>query len=128
MMMIKHTLIFTLLFWVAIFSLQAQQIKHVDVDEFQKAINAGGLLVDVRTEGEVKEGKIKGAKHWDWFDDNFDKNLKNLDKKKPVLLYCHSDGRSTEAAEKFQKLGFTQVYSLNKGIVAWKKAGKPVEK
>ncbi len=106
----------------------AQSLKHVGVDEFEKAVKAGGLLVDVRTEGEVKEGKMANSKHWDWFDDNFDKNLKGLDKNKPILLYCHSGGRSTEAGEKLVKLGFKEVYSLNKGITGWLKAGKPIVK
>jgi rhodanese-related sulfurtransferase len=108
--------------------LYAQSLKHVDVEEFEKAIKAGGMLVDVRTDGEVKEGKIPKSQHWDWFDDQFDKHLKGLDKNKPILFYCHSGGRSTEAGEKLVKMGFKEVYSLNKGIVAWKKAGKPLEK
>ena len=43
-----------------------------------------------------------------------------LDKEKPVYLYCRSGKRSASAAEKLKEAGFTEVYNLKGGILAWK--------
>jgi rhodanese-related sulfurtransferase len=51
-----------------------------------------------------------------------------LDPKKPVLVYCRSGGRSAKAVKALREAGFTTVHDMDGGIIAWQKAGKPVEK
>jgi rhodanese-related sulfurtransferase len=43
-------------------------------------------------------------------------------------LYCTSGYRSKKTAIKFYEKGFLRLYNLDGGIIAWKKAGLPVEK
>lgn len=85
------------------------------------------ILLDVRTNNEVKKGFIKGSKNIDIFSDDFENQLKQLDTTKAVLVYCAAGGRSAEAAELLIKLGFKTVYDLDKGIVGWKQDGLPIE-
>lgn len=104
--------------------------KTVDVDEFSKLIagNEGIQLLDVRTQEEYKDGHIAGAKLIDVNDSTFiDKATAQLNKKKPVAVYCRSGRRSAKAANAMVKAGF-QVINLDGGILAWQDAGKGIEK
>lgn len=89
----------------------------------QQLIAKPGILLDVRTPGEYKKGFIAGAQLMDIFNDSFDAALTKLDRNKTYYVYCGSGGRSAEAAEKMEKLGFRSVYDLEGGYGAWKQAG-----
>ena len=102
-----------------------QIAKDVDVAEFAKLIKSKpGQLLDVRTKGEVAKGAIAGSQNIDLFDENFEAKIDKLDKSKPVYVYCASGGRSGEAMELMQKKGFKEVYNLDGGYNAWKKASE----
>jgi len=83
-------------------------------------------LVDVRTPAEFQGGYIAGAKLINIQDTDFAQKISQLDKNRPVLVYCAVGGRSANAAGQFTKLGFTKVYDLKGGITAWKNARKAV--
>jgi len=51
-----------------------------------------------------------------------------LNKKYSLFIYCTSGVRSKWAAKIFCDYGFTNVYSLDGGINAWKKDGYPLDK
>lgn len=78
-------------------------------------------VVDVRTASEVSEGKLKDAIVMDYFSPDFKEQLKKLDPKKPVLVYCKSGGRSKKACEIMRKNGFETVYDLKGGYLNWVK-------
>jgi rhodanese-related sulfurtransferase len=46
----------------------------------------------------------------------------------PIVLYCGGGFRSALAAESLQKMGYTQVVSMDGGMRAWREAGYPIEK
>lgn len=94
--------------------------------ELAKEPNA--QVLDVRTPGEYKQGHLQGAKNLDIFHDDFDKQLASLDKTRPVYVYCLGGGRSAEAAEKMQKMGFKKVVDMEGGFRAWQDKGLPVAK
>lgn len=83
-------------------------------------------LVDVRTPEEYAEGHLKGAKLMTL--DSLDKRLGELDKGKPVLIYCRSGRRSAAALKMVKDAGFKDAVHLDGGILAWQGAGKPIEK
>jgi len=55
------------------------------------------------------------------------KPVKNVDKSRPVVVYCTVGYRSERAAKKLRKKGFTNVYNLYGSIYAWKLAKLPLE-
>jgi len=103
---------------------------EVNVDEASAIIaNENTMLLDVRTAAEVKDGYIAGATHidilkWEEFTDQVEK----LDKSEPVMVYCKVGGRSAKAAAHLVETGFIKVYDIKGGILAWKKADKPIKK
>ena len=44
-----------------------------------------------------------------------------------IVLYCGGGFRSGLAADNLQKMGYTQVLSMDGGIRAWREAGYPIE-
>ncbi len=45
-----------------------------------------------------------------------------------IVLYCRSDRMSRIAAETLVRLGYTKVWNLDGGMVAWEQAGLPLKK
>ena len=103
-------------------TLTAQTInKKVSKTEFAELMKkTGAQLIDVRTPREFTNGFIEGAKNIDYNGDSFEKQMKKLDKTKPVLVYCAAGGRSENAAELLQEWGFKEVYDLEGGYNGWK--------
>ena len=97
--------------------------------EFKTALEKekDAQLIDVRTPGEVKKGYLKSAKNLNLFDDDFKQQLEKLDKKKPVYVYCHSGGRSSECAGMLKEMGFKNVTDMDGGFSKWQKSGLPYE-
>ena len=81
------------------------------------------LIIDVRTKEEYDREHFPKAKLINFFESDFEKKLKGLDKDKAYLLHCQSGGRSRGALKKMRALGFKEVYHLDGGILAWKKSG-----
>ena len=76
-------------------------------------------LVDVRTPAEFAVGHIPTAKNIDVRGENFDKEAdQQLDKSRPVAVYCRSGARSKTAAQALAAKGY-RVYELNKGFMNW---------
>ena len=106
-----------------------QDIKSVDADEFEKTISRDGVqLLDVRTEAEFSEGHIASdkVKNIDYRQPDFIEQADGeLDKGRPVAVYCRSGRRSMDAARLLAKRGF-EVINLKGGILEWQERGKPV--
>lgn len=83
------------------------------------------VVLDVRNKDEFSEGKIAGSilLPVDAVDEKVEKVL--TDKGKFIVTQCRRGVRSKAAALVMQALGYTQVYSLEGGIEAWKRAGLP---
>jgi len=82
------------------------------------------ILLDVRTEAEVKAGALPNAKNI-VYDDSFSSKLGGLSKEAPIFVYCAAGKRSAKAAEILEQKGFKEVYQLKGGLDAWKEAKLP---
>ncbi|MDQ2682887.1 MAG: rhodanese-like domain-containing protein [Chloroflexota bacterium] len=83
-------------------------------------------LVDVREPREWAEGHMPGAVHIPLGD--LIRRASELDKSRPVIAICRSGHRSLAATDALLDLGFSDVASMNGGMIAWAKAGKPIER
>ncbi len=108
---------------------QQEEYENIDSDEMlEKMESKPGILLDVRTPDETREGIIEGATTMDFYEDDFKNRLMKLDRDQPVYVYCASGKRSGQTAEMLKDAGFAEVYNLDDGITGWKKSGKPVTK
>ncbi len=80
------------------------------------------LLVDVRTETEVSQGKIDGAIHIPLH--MLPIKLEEMCRETPTVLYCHSGARSAQACAFMSARGFDNVFNLQGGILAWVRSGQ----
>jgi rhodanese-related sulfurtransferase len=98
--------------------------SEVSRDEAQQLIEDGAQVVDVRTDHEWEAGRIAGATHLPL--DELAERAGEIDKERPVLLYCRGGNRSTMAAAALAEAGY-DARKLSEGIVGWVEAGLPVE-
>ena len=93
-------------------------MKPLSVDELKKWMAEGKKheLFDVRGDDERRLAKIESARA---LDAEGEKVLLGLDKATPIVFQCHHGTRSRNAAERFLKEGFKNVYNLEGGIDAW---------
>lgn len=112
------------------FFVQAQSVKQLDPQNFEKKIKESKepILIDVRTPGEFAQGHLANAVLIDIRSDDFKSRVGKLDKSKPVFVYCKAGSRSSSAVDIMKDLGFKEIYDLNGGIAAWQQANKPIEK
>jgi len=93
----------------------------------------GAQVIDIRTGAEFSNGYIEGAKNIDFYQRDFVQNVSQLDKEKPLAIYCKSGGRTKDALKMLANEGFKSIYALKGGLLAWENAGytlvtpKPVE-
>lgn len=100
---------------------------NLSAEAFSSKLQAtpDGQLIDVRTPEEFSAGHIGNAMNIDWTGNNFNAQTVNLDKSKPVFIYCLSGGRSASAAKNMRSGGFKEVYELDGGLMKWRAAGFP---
>lgn len=97
----------------------------VDATEAQELVAADPevVVLDIRTPEEVAAGAIPGARVFDFYSATFQTDIGQLDRDTAYLVYCRSGNRSAQATQLMKNLGFTDVYELEGGILAWANAG-----
>ena len=76
----------------------------------EEQMNAGGQLIDVRSPFEYNQGALSGAVNMPIENIN---NLKaDIDKSRPVMLYCRTGARSEMVKRYLEQSGFNQVYNI----------------
>ncbi|WP_029919567.1 rhodanese-like domain-containing protein [Nevskia soli] len=93
------------------------RIKEVQAREIPSILAADpkARLIDTREESEFAAGHIKGA---EWLGKGVierDIEAKHPNKSEPLYLYCGGGFRSAIAADNVQKMGYTNVYSIDGG-------------
>ncbi len=98
---------------------------NISTTELQALLAKGNVcLVDVRTEAEIARGHIEGALKLPLH--VLPMRLHELDAKGATVFYCQGGGRSAQAAAFAAGQGFSEVYNLQGGIVAWVQSGAPI--
>ena len=93
------------------------RIKEVQAREIPAILAADpkARLIDTREESEYAAGHVKGA---EWLGKGVierDIEAKHPDKNEPLYLYCGGGFRSAIAADNVQKMGYSNVYSIDGG-------------
>ena len=106
-----------------------KNVQECTVPDVQQRLDSGEtlLLIDVREESEYAAAHIPGAIH-------LGKGVieRDIEQEIPateteMILYCGGGYRSALAADNLQKMGYTQVISMDGGFRGWKEAGLPTE-
>jgi rhodanese-related sulfurtransferase len=98
--------------------------REVSRDEARRLLAEGAQLVDVRADHEWEAGRIEGATHLPLSE--LAQRSGELDRERPVVLYCRGGNRSSMAAEALADAGFDAV-KLTEGIVGWQAEELPLE-
>lgn len=103
----------------------SQSVMTINPEVFAEKIESteNAQILDVRTPEEFNAAHLPNAKNVDWLGTQFEAGAKQLDKTKPVFVYCKSGGRSKKACSKLTELGFTTIYEMDGGFLKWSAAG-----
>ena len=113
--------------FLAIVNDAKSRIRQIDIEGYQALRGRDHLLVDTREDREWAAGHAAGAVHLGKGIIERDVETAVPDKDTTLVLYCGGGFRSALAADALQKMGYTDVMSLDGGWRAWTDAGLPVE-
>jgi rhodanese-related sulfurtransferase len=107
-----------------------KRVRETNVEEVKKKIDASRkfVLVDVREESEFAKDHLPGAIHLGKGIIERDIEARVPDLGAELVLYCGGGFRSALAADNLQKMGYTNVISMDGGIRDWREKGYPLEK
>lgn len=107
-----------------------KRVKETDVADVKKRMDAGEkfILVDVREDNEWASGHLPGAVHLGKGIIERDIEQRVPDTTAKVILYCGGGFRSALAGDNLQKMGYTNVESMDGGWKGWVQAGLPTAK
>lgn len=105
------------------------RIRELTVAEVKTKLDAREQfhLVDVREESEWARGHLPGAIHLSKGIIERDVEEKLPDTAAPIILYCGGGFRSALVADNLQKMGYTNVWSMDGGWRGWTEAGHPTQ-
>lgn len=104
-------------------------VRETDAHTVQKQLESGHRfhLVDVREASEWRRGHIPGAIHIAKGVIERDIEARIPDHDADIVLYCGGGYRSVLAADALQRMGYTNVRSMDGGWRQWQEAGLPVD-
>ena len=102
-----------------------KRIREVTLDEVKAKLDRKEkfLLIDVREESEYAADHLPGAVHLGKGIIERDVEARVPDPNTPMVLYCGGGFRSALTADNLQKMGYTQVLSMDGGIRGWREKG-----
>ncbi len=105
------------------------RVREFTISEYRDRLARGErwVLVDVREDHEWEESRIPGAVHLSKGVIERDIEERFPEKSEPILLQCGGGFRSALVADNLQKLGYTNVVSLDGGFRGWKERGLPID-
>jgi rhodanese-related sulfurtransferase len=106
------------------------QIKECSIHDLKTLLDSPlpPVVIDVREESEFAAGHLPGAKHLSKGIMERDVETVIPDPSTKIYLYCGGGFRSALTADSLQKMGYTNVVSVDGGWRAWTEAGYPTTK
>jgi len=107
-----------------------KRVRETTVDEIKSRLDRGDkfVLVDVREESEWQKDHLPGAIHMSKGVIERDVEHKVPDLNTEMVLYCGGGFRSALAADNLQKMGYTNVISMDGGVRGWREKNYPMTK
>lgn len=102
----------------------APEVREVGREEARRMVADGAQLIDVRADHEWEAGHIAGASHIAL--DELSLRAGELDKGRPVVLYCRGGNRSSMATAALAAAGYDAA-KLSEGITGWEEEELPME-
>jgi rhodanese-related sulfurtransferase len=105
------------------------RVQESDVAAVKARLDRGERFhfIDVREDGEFAVDRARGAQHIGRGVLERDVETLISDHAAPIVLYCGGGFRSALAADNLQKMGYTNVISMDGGMRAWREAGYAIE-
>ncbi len=105
---------------------QNASYRTLTIDEFadilaNKADEYTVVNVHIPYEGEVEQTDAKIP-----YNDIDALTAALPDKDAPIILYCRSGRMSAEASQKLADLGYTHIYDVPGGMIAWQASGREI--
>lgn len=121
-------ILFGLFLSLPVFAQQEGGIQLLPPKTFAGSLDTSAekQVIDVRTPEEFRSGHIIHAKNINIYDKDFKESVQKLNREQPIYVYCKGGVRSAEAAKTLHELGFTTIYDLQGGIMAWENNRLPV--
>jgi rhodanese-related sulfurtransferase len=106
------------------------RVRETNVDEVKSRLDRGDklALIDVREDREFDADHLPGAVHLGKGIIERDVEAKYPDLQTELILYCGGGFRSALAADNLQKMGYSNVISMDGGIRGWREKDYPLEK
>ena len=102
------------------------RVTEVSVAEAIGRQAGGATLIDVREDNEWEAGHARGAIHMGRGVIERDIVHQIPDKETELILYCGGGYRSALAADNLQKMGYTNVLSMDGGVREWREKKYPM--
>jgi len=106
------------------------RVRETNVDTVKNRMDRGDkfTLIDVREEGEFAKDHLPGAIHLGKGIIERDIEARVPELGAEMILYCGGGFRSALAADNLQKMGYTNVISMDGGIREWREKNYPLVK
>lgn len=112
--------------WTRLIGPKLAGVQSVSADEYMtRWRNEAHTLVDVRSEGEWKNGHAPDAVHIPL--QELSKRLQEIPGQKPIICICASGNRSSMASQTIARAGKKPVYNFSGGMATWAAAGLPIK-
>ncbi|PYS37211.1 MAG: sulfurtransferase [Acidobacteria bacterium] len=104
------------------------RVKQTSIHDVKTNLDRGErfMLIDVREESEFSKDHLPGAVHMGKGVIERDIELRVPDLNTPMVLYCGGGFRSALAADNLQRMGYTNVISMDGGIREWRENNYPL--
>jgi rhodanese-related sulfurtransferase len=106
------------------------RVRELTVDQVKAKLDRGEKfrLIDVREESEWAKDHLPNAEHLGKGVIERDVEQRIPDHASELVLYCGGGFRSALAADNLQKMGYTNVWSMDGGVRGWREKGYPFSK